>query len=502
MLENWLLEVNDINDLSPAERDKIMVVKTTHIEQFMRRLFVWAIVTRSSDVHIEGRGGERNPTVYLHVRTPKGMVNFVYTGSHGEHFQEKMFSLTGTPQGGSTGAAISTRFSMELPAHYARKYGLNPKENAPYAIDLRVEYARTFDGFSFVARLLDQQRAPTLHELNLPYALLDTLLKTLEEPSGLILTSGPTGSGKTTLLNAMLGHLNDGKRSIATIENPVEYRLHGEGPIKQFQVRGEFTFGRALRSILRKDPDVIMVGEIRDEETMDIALKASQTGHMVLSTVHANSAHETISRLRKLNADPYSVAEALKLVVAQRLMNRYEGEFSTRALNRAEKDWLRINGMGWRDSIREITSDNKHGKVGLIEAVVMDAPIKQLIRSGNADSTALYRLAKDQVQYESLASAGLRAVETWGCHLKDCMMTLESNADAEMHPNRRIVLAKTYGLSLAQISAAMDASMLARDHTSDGADVAPLEASLKALQEENSDDWDLYTQEEALCVEE
>lgn len=495
MIDNLLLEFNDIDALSKDEQEAIMMVKTyapvtTSIELFMRRLFVWAIVTQSSDVHIEARGGDRNPTVYLHVRAPKGMVNFVYTGSNGAHFQEKMFSLTGTPQGGSTGATISTRFSMALPAHYARKHGLHTKGEAPYAIDLRVEYTRTFDGFCFVARLLDQQRAPTLRELNLPYVLHDTILKAIEEPSGLILTSGPTGSGKTTLLNAMLGHLNDGKRSIVTIENPVEYRLHGEGPIKQLQVRGDFTFERALRSVLRSDPDVIMVGEIRDEETMDIALKAAQTGHMVLSTVHANSAHETISRLRKLNADSYSVAEALKLVVAQRLMHRYEGEFVERPLNRAEKDWLRINGMGWRNNIREITSDNKHGKVGLIEAVVMDAPIKQLIRSGNADSTELYRLAKDQVQYESLASAGVRAVETFGCHIKDCMITLESNADAEHHPNKRIVLAQKYGLSLTQISAAIDANRVAHDNINDSVDVAPLEKTLKDLQEE------------ALCVEE
>ena len=120
----------------------------------------------------------------------------------------------------------------------------------------------------------------------------------------------------------------------------------------------------------------------------------------------------------------------------------------------------------------------------------MDAPIKQLIRSGNADSTELYRLAKDQVQYESLASAGVRAVETFGCHIKDCMITLESNADAEHHPNKRIVLAQKYGLSLTQISVAIDANRVAHDNINDSVDVAPLEKTLKDLQEE------------ALCVEE
>lgn len=468
MLNKELVEFDDLFNLTQEEQDTVMVVKcydqiTGDIERFLRRLFVWAIVTQSSDVHIEGRGGERNPTVFLHVRTPKGMVNFVYDGKNGEHFKVKMFSLTGIPQGGSTGVTVSTRFSMQLPAVYARKHGLLTKNDQPYAVDLRVEYAQTFDGFSFVARLLDQQRAPSLEELNLPYALLYTIKRVIEEPSGLILTSGPTGSGKTTLMNAILGYLNNGQRSIVTIENPVEYRLMGDGPIKQYQVRGDFTFERALRSGLRLDPDVIMVGEIRDEITMEIALKAAQTGHLVLSTVHANNAHETISRLRKLNADPYSVAEVLKLVLAQRLINRYQGQNVIRPLTKDEKDWLRINGMGWRNTIHEVTSEDKCGKISLIEAIAMDASIKALIRSGSADSVELYRLAKDQEQYESLASAGIRAVETLGCHLKDCMMTLESNADAEENPNRRIVLAQQYALSLMQISDAIDKKMGSQD---------------------------------------
>lgn len=468
MINKELAEFDDLLKLTQEEQNKVMVVKsycqiTGDIERFLRRVFVWAIVTKSSDVHIEGRGGERNPTVFVHVRTPKGMVNFVYNGKNGEHFKVKLFSLAGIPQGGSTGATISTRFSMELPASYAYQHGLLPKDNQPYAVDLRVEYAQTFDGFSFVARLLDQQRSLTWDELDLPYALRNTIQRAIEEPSGLILTSGPTGSGKTTLMNAILGYLNDEQRSIVTIENPVEYRLTGNGPIKQYQVHGDFTFERALRSAVRLDPDVIMIGEIRDEITMEIALKAAQTGHLVLSTVHANNAHETISRLRKLNADPYCVAEVLKLVLAQRLINCYQGEYATRTLTKDEKDWLRINGMGWRNTINEVVSEDKYGKVGLIEAIAMEAPVKALIRSGNADSTALYRLAKDQVQYESLASAGIRAVETLGCHIKDCMTTLESNADAEAYPNRRIVLAQRYALSLLQISETIDRKMQSQE---------------------------------------
>jgi type II secretory ATPase GspE/PulE/Tfp pilus assembly ATPase PilB-like protein len=164
-----------------------------------------------------------------------------------------------------------------------------------------------------VARILDQQRTPTLDELNLSASLLHAIKSAAEEPSGLILASGPTGSGKTTLLNAVLGYLNDGQRSIVTIENPVEYRLAGSGPIKQLQTQGDFTFARALRSTLRADPDVILIGEIRDAETMKIALEASKTGHMVLSTVHANNSHETISRLVDLGADTASLGDELQV---------------------------------------------------------------------------------------------------------------------------------------------------------------------------------------------
>ena len=169
-----------------------------------------------------------------------------------------------------------------------------------------------------------------LHELGLLYSLLRAIKQAVNEPSGLILVSGPTGSGKTTLLNAVLGYLNNGQRSILTIENPVEFRLTGEGPIKQVQVQGDITFARALRAGLRCDPDIILIGEIRDEETMEIALQAAQTGHLVLATIHANSGAETISRALDLTVDKrrdaYRLAETLKFVMAQRLLDKYKDD--------------------------------------------------------------------------------------------------------------------------------------------------------------------------------
>lgn len=461
MLDNLLDAFHDLESLPANEQAAIMLARTNgeegEIERFMRRLFVWAAVSKSSDVHIEGRGERNAPDIFVHVRTPGGMVNMEYKGALGRRFQAKMFELTGIPQGGSTPATVSTRFSMELPAHYANEHGLQTAEGMPYAIDIRVEYARTFDGFTFVSRLLDQQRRPALDQLGLSSVLLNTIARAAQEPSGLILVSGPTGSGKTTLLNSVLGYVNDGQRAITTIENPVEFRLHGTGPIKQLQVDGEFTFARALRSALRQDPDVILVGEIRDEETLKTAIEAAQTGHMVLSTVHAKSSHETITRLLKMGADPLILAEVLKVVMAQRLINRYEGVPVKRALTRDEKNWFLINGMSGVEKISEVDTANKRGKTAIVEAIVMDDGIKQLVRRGlDVGSNMIYRLAAEQSQYESLAAGGIRAVESSGGRVKDCMGSLENNSEAQAYPGLRIRLAKEFGLTYAQVGQAID----------------------------------------------
>jgi len=468
MLDYLLPEYGDVEDLTERERRAIMPVVSDprhgEVERFLRRVFIWAAVTCSSDVHIEGRGDRDKPDVLLHVRTPWGMENFEYKGDVGKHFESKMFSLTNSPQGASTPQSMSMRFSMALPGHYAKKHGLKPREDGEaYEIDLRVEYIKTFDSFCFVARLLDQQRTPTLDDLNLPAALLHSIRAAALEPSGLILASGPTGSGKTTLLNAILGFLNDGQRSIITIENPVEIRLRGKGPIKQLQTQGDFTFARALRSVVRADPEVILVGEIRDEETAKIAVEASKTGHLVLATLHANTASESISRLVGMGADPMSVADTLKLVLAQRLLPRYSGSLQSRMVTRDESGWLRLNGMGHITEIDEVVGNDRAGKAAIIEAIQMDSPIKDLIRTRNVDSTQIYRLAKEQNQYESLASAGVRAVSGLGCKLKDCITFLETNTDAQLHPSFRIRLAREYGMTLEKIGAGFDAMVETRN---------------------------------------
>lgn len=394
----------------------IMPISTganTEIEQFIFRSFVYAVETCSSDVHIGGHGLNDNLDIVINIRTPGGLVNFVYDGNGDRRvFAQKMFKVTNTGQGGSTPEIVTTRFSMVFPGAWATAKNLQLKPGKDkYYVDVRVEYSKTFDGFAFTSRILDQQRTPELHELGLSKVMLNCIYKVLAKPSGLILVTGPTGSGKTTLLNAMVTFLNDGTRSILTIENPVEFQLHGAGPIKQIPVRGEVTFPRALRSGLRHDPDVILLGEIRDSETMDIALQAAQTGHLVLSTLHSNGASETVSRLidmgKDKKGDALRVADTLKFVAAQRLINRYEIAEKSRLITVDEKAWLDDNGLTYETTVLDDDQRKKAGRLALLEAFEIDYSIRQLIKDVNIDTDKIYQLASQQIQYETLPMAGM-----------------------------------------------------------------------------------------------
>jgi general secretion pathway protein E len=187
-------------------------------------------------------------------------------------------------------------------------------------IDLRVSTVPTMHGESVVMRILDKGAAPLdFDALGYAGAELDRYLHILDQPTGILLVTGPTGSGKTTTLYTSLLRFNSGDRKIVTVEDPVEYQIDG---INQMQVKPQIglTFANALRSILRHDPDVIMVGEIRDLETARIAVQAALTGHKVLSTLHTNDAASTITRLLDMKVDGYLVASTLNGVIAQRLV--------------------------------------------------------------------------------------------------------------------------------------------------------------------------------------
>jgi general secretion pathway protein E len=188
------------------------------------------------------------------------------------------------------------------------------------AVDVRVSTMPTNHGERAVLRVLDKQSSSLdLAQLGMEQTVLALLISLIRKPHGIILVTGPTGSGKTTTLYAGLTVLNDKERNILTVEDPIEYDLAGIG---QTQVNNkiQMTFAKGLRAILLQDPDVVMVGEIRDLETAQIAIQASLTGHMVLSTLHTNSAIGAITRLDDMGVEPFLLASSLTGVLAQRLM--------------------------------------------------------------------------------------------------------------------------------------------------------------------------------------
>lgn len=253
-------------------------------------------------------------------------------------------------------------------------------------LDVRVSTLPSRAGERVVLRVLDKQQAGlTLVQLGLSGTAADILMKALAEPNGIILVTGPTGSGKTTTLYAALAHLNDGSRNILTVEDPVEYAMDGVG---QTQVNSKvgMTFAGGLRAILRQDPDVVMVGEIRDRETADIAVQASLTGHLVLSTVHTNDAPGAITRLRDMKVEPFLLASSLRAVIAQRLVRRLCDQ--CRAPEDEASGAAALLGFPAGTTLyrpvgcKACSGTGYRGRIGLFEAVAVDAEIRRLILEG------------------------------------------------------------------------------------------------------------------------
>jgi type II secretory ATPase GspE/PulE/Tfp pilus assembly ATPase PilB-like protein len=186
-------------------------------------------------------------------------------------------------------------------------------------VDYRVSFAPAMFGQKLVIRVLDTANAPLhMKDLHMPAWMLETMAPISQQDQGMILVTGPTGSGKTTTLYSVLRDVGTGRRNVLTIEDPVEIEIQGATQIPVNEEKGN-TFPALLRSMLRQDPDVIMVGEVRDAETARIAMQAAMTGHLVLSTLHARDTIGTVFRLLDLGVEPYLVSSSLQIVIAQRL---------------------------------------------------------------------------------------------------------------------------------------------------------------------------------------
>ena len=260
------------------------------------------------------------------------------------------------------------------------------------SLDVRVSTLPARAGERLVLRILDKEQAGLgLKDLGMGAETLDAFAAALREPNGIVLVTGPTGSGKTTTLYAGLQRLNDQTRNILTIEDPVEYGVDGIGQT-QVNTKVGMTFAAGLRAILRQDPDVVMVGEIRDAETAQIAVQASLTGHLVLSTVHTNDAAGAVTRLRDMGVEPFLLASTLRLVVAQRLVRRLCDV--CRAEEPADAATIRLlklpkGSRVWRAHGCPACAQTGYvGRVGLYETVRIDDRIRRLINE-NADEAAI-----------------------------------------------------------------------------------------------------------------
>ena len=261
-----------------------------------------ADLMKASDIHLEPTEGCLRIRLRVHGNL---LVQRKLALREGEEVL-KALKLEARLLASSVGSFQSSRVRLALP------HGKT--------LDLRVEVLPTVDGEAVVMRLLDFKSIDrTLEQLNLPPEYYRELLDSIGKTSGLIIVTGPTGSGKTTTLYTILQHLNSPESKIITIEDPVEYRIRG---FSQIQIEPEkgITFPNAIRSCLRQDPDIMLVGEVRDEETAKLAVAAAETGHLVFSTLHTNNAIETLSRLDRLGVDRYQLQTLIRLVVAQRLV--------------------------------------------------------------------------------------------------------------------------------------------------------------------------------------
>jgi len=313
-----------------------------------------------------------------------------------EHELRVRFRIDGTL---TTLLTPSVRFTNALSSRVKVMSGLDISErrrpqdgrfkvriNGSY-VDFRVSTFPGIFGEKVALRLLDKSNlALDMHNLGMESHSLDTVLTSMCKSKGMILVTGPTGSGKTTTLYSMLQAMNDGSRNISTAEDPIEYNLRG---INQFQMQPKIglDFARALKTFLRQDPDIIMVGEIRDFETAEIAVKAALTGHLVLSTLHTNSALETVTRLFDIGIEPYLITSSINLIIAQRLMRKICEQCRVETSpTELQKRVLENYGFGLSsqrfykaEGCEECNNTGYKGRVAIYEVMPMQEELQELI---------------------------------------------------------------------------------------------------------------------------
>jgi type IV pilus assembly protein PilB len=361
-------ESYDVGDLKEFENDELLEIATAPIVKLVNYIIQQAINLRASDIHIEPCPED----ICVRVRID---------GDLHEMMRLSKNSLS----------AITTRIKImgrmdiaekRIPQDGRVESKINNKE-----IDMRISTIPTVYGEKIVLRLLDRNNFMfAKNELGFTKENLKSFDKILRQPYGMILVTGPTGSGKTTTLYAVLKELNKVEKNIITIEDPVEYKLEGINQV-QINPKAGLTFASGLRSILRQDPDIIMIGEIRDAETAEIAIRAAITGHLVLSTLHTNDSASSVVRLVDMGVEPYLVSSAVIGIVSQRLVKELCPNCKTAyKASYSDKSFL---GLNIEDDITFYKSKgcNKcnngyKGRRAVHEVMVVNENMRKLINNG------------------------------------------------------------------------------------------------------------------------
>lgn len=424
-------QVNSMHSLTPIRARGIEQVgrfvstggvHDERVSDFLNNVFEEAVITGTSDVHIE-------------MDDMEGMEVRIRKSGHLELLE---WSLD--PDGARVAKTkICAKAKLDDQERLIPQDGRMMVFFGGRRVDVRVAITPTVSGFKFVFRLLDSNNADhEIDDLEMPFMVRETMKRVVSQPEGMVLMSGPTGSGKTTTLYALLQYLKDVTRHIITIENPVEYAVK---TFTQIDIDGNMTFPKAMKSALRLDPDVIMVGEMRDEESAQIAHKAGTSGHMVLSTIHANSAAESVTRLLAFCLKGFEVSSVLSAVIAQRLVRKIstDAEVVWAEATDVERDWLMRRNM-YEDGMKlpHVRSGGFKGRIPLVEMIEITPEIRRIMEESGEDATSwvpqIVELAVKQEQFETLAQAGLRTVLEGKTTLQEVM---GSTSDVAYVPSKR-----------------------------------------------------------------
>jgi type IV pilus assembly protein PilB len=393
----------EVVNLSPdkASKEDAPIVKLVNL------IFQESIKERATDIHVE----PMEKQVYIRIRID-GVLQVIMT--------PPISSLSG----------LVTRIKILSKLNIAEKRlpqdGRFSIRSPGKDIDVRVSILPTIYGEKIVMRLLDKTGFDfNLTSLGFPRENLGVFKKMINQPYGMVVVSGPTGSGKSTSLYAALKEIKSERTNITTVEDPVEYQLDGVNQVQVFEDIG-LTFGSTLRSILRQDPDILLIGEIRDGETADIAVKFSLTGHLVFSTVHANDAAGTITRLLDIGIAPFLVGSCLNLVMAQRLVRRIcldckeEHNPTPEELKMVGLDPNRIKGSLYRGKgCTECRNTGYKGRLAIFEMIPMARNLRKLVyENANEDDIRQTALKNGMV---TLREAGLTRVLDGTTSLEEVM---------------------------------------------------------------------------------